>query len=234
MFFDLNIKGNSYENNLKLAIEASKYGWDHINFSYNQNKFNEALEFKEDLQENLDINIDYTLEIASNNTNEIRKIAKKFRDEVSCISVIGGNLKVNRAVLENVKLDILSRPYLGRYDCGLNQVLAKEAFNNNVAIEICFEDILKSYLVYRAKVIANIKDIYVLYRKFNFPLILSSRAESIFDIKTTKDFTSVFMATGLSEDEINNSFITAKNILEFNKNRKHMILKGVREVIDET
>ena len=42
------------------------------------------------------------------------------------------------------------------------------------------------------------------------------------------------MATGLSEDEIDNSFIAAKNILEFNKNRKHMILKGVREVIDET
>ena len=36
MFFDLNVKGNSYDNNLKLAAEASKYGWDHINFSYNQ------------------------------------------------------------------------------------------------------------------------------------------------------------------------------------------------------
>ena len=44
MFFDLNVKGNSYDNNLKLAEEASKYGWDHINFSYNQNKFAKALE----------------------------------------------------------------------------------------------------------------------------------------------------------------------------------------------
>ncbi len=32
MFFDLNVKGNSYDNNLKLAMEASKYGWNHINF----------------------------------------------------------------------------------------------------------------------------------------------------------------------------------------------------------
>ena len=36
MFFDLNIKGNSFENNLKVAEQASKYGRDHINFSYNQ------------------------------------------------------------------------------------------------------------------------------------------------------------------------------------------------------
>ena len=59
MFFDLNVKGNSYDNNLKLAAEASKYGWDiYINFSYNQNKFANALEFEKDLQENLDIGID--------------------------------------------------------------------------------------------------------------------------------------------------------------------------------
>ena len=32
MFFDLNIKGSSLENNIKLANEASFYGWDHINF----------------------------------------------------------------------------------------------------------------------------------------------------------------------------------------------------------
>ena len=233
MFFDLNIKGKSYENNLKLATEASKYGWDHINFSYNQNNFDDALSFKKDLQDNLDISIDYTLEIASNNLNDIRKIAKKFRDKALCISVIGGDLKVNRGVLENIQLDVLSRPYLKRYDSGLNQVLAKEAFENNVAIEICFEDILKSYLTHRAKIIANIKDIYVLYRKFNFPLILSSRAESIFDIKTTKDFSSVFLSTGLTQSEIDKSFITAGNILEFNKNRDSMILKGVREVNNE-
>ena len=233
MFFDLNIKGKDYENNLKLAIEASKYGWDHINFSYNQNNFDDALSFKKDLQDNLDISIDYTLEIASNNLNDIRKIAKKFRDKALCISVIGGDLKVNRAVLENIQLDVLSRPYLKRYDSGLNQVLAKEAFENNVAIEICFEDILKSYLTHRAKIIANIKDIYVLYRKFDFPLILSSRAESIFDIKTTKDFSSVFLSTGLTQSEIDKSFITAGNILEFNKNRDSMILKGVRKVNNE-
>ena len=39
MFFDLNIKGSSLENNLILANQASEYGWNHINFSYGQNDF---------------------------------------------------------------------------------------------------------------------------------------------------------------------------------------------------
>ena len=235
MFFDLNIKGSSLENNIKLAAEASKYGWEHINFSYNQNDFQNALDLKEDLSENLEdvISFDYTLEIKSTNIDEIRKNVNRFRSKALCISVVGGDLKVNRAVLENVKIDVLSRPYLKRYDSGINHILAKEAVYNNVAIELCFKDILRTYLAPRAKVISNFRDIYTLYRKFGFPLILSSRAESVFDIKTTHDFISVFKQTGLTDDEIDKSFKTAEDILEFNRNRDNLIFRGVRRVDDE-
>ena len=236
MYFDLNIKGAGYENNIKLASEALKYGWNHINFSYNQNDFLNALEFKEDLNSNFDgeIDIDYTLEIKSNNVSEIRKIVRKFRKKSSCISVIGGDLKVNRAVVENIQIDILSRPYLKRYDAGINQVLAKEAVQNNVAIELSFNDILKSYLTHRSKILSNFNDIYTLYRKFDFPLILSSGSKSVFDIKTPHDFKAFFIQSGLNESEVDKSFMTASDILEFNKSRDKMILKGVRRVDDET
>lgn len=232
MFFDLNIKGNSLENNLKLAKQASQYGWNHINFSYNQNDFSDALNFKKELIEELseEISIDYTLEIKSNNINEIRKLTNKFRNKSNCISVVGGDLKVNRATLENIKIDVLSRPYSRRFDSGINHVLAREAVKNNVAIELCFKDVLKSYLSYRSKVISNFKDIYTLYRKFDFPLILSSGSESIFDIKTAFDFIAFFKQTGLTDNEILKSFNTSSDILEFNKNRDSLILKGVRRV----
>lgn len=235
MFFDLNIKGSSLDDNLKLAIEASRYGWEHINFSYDQNDFKQAQEFRDELSDNLEniIDFDYTLEIKSNNVNEIRKIVRKFRNRASCISVVGGDLKVNRAVLENVQIDVLSRPYLRRYDSGLNHVLAKEALRNNVAVELCFKDVLKSYLAPRSKVISNFKDVYTLYRKFDFPLILSSCAESVFDLRTAPDFIAFFTQTGLTVSEIEKSFMTAKNILNFNENRKNMILTGVRRVDDE-
>ena len=235
MFFDLNIKGSSLENNIKLANEASFYGWNHINFSYNTNDFLNAVDFKNDLENSLDgiIEFNYTLEIKSSNINDIQKSVNKFRKKASCISVVGSDLKVNRSTLENIKVDVLSRPYLRRYDSGLNHVLAKEAVKNNVAIELCFKDVLKSYLSHRSKVISNFKDIYTLYRKFDFPLVLSSRAESVFDIRTTHDFVAFFKQTGLTDAEINKSFETSSNILEYNKNREDLILKGVRRVRDE-
>ncbi|WP_406535732.1 ribonuclease P protein component 3 [Methanobrevibacter sp.] len=235
MFFDLNIRGSGFEDNVQLANEASRYGWSHINFSYNQDDFKEALELRKDLENNLHdvIDFDYTLEIKSTNINEIRKLTNKFRSKASCISVVGGDLKVNRLVVEGMRVDVLSRPYLRRYDSGLNHVLAKEALNNNVAIELCFKDVLRSYLSHRSKILSNFKDIYTLYRKFDFPLILSSRADSVFDIRTTQDFISFFKQTGLNDVEIAKSFETSKDILEFNKNRDKMIFRGVRRVDDE-
>ncbi len=230
--FDLNIKGNSYDENLILAIQASEYGWKHINFSYTNNDFKNALTFKKDLKNELKdiIEIDYTLNIESNNVSEIRKIVRKYRNKSSCISVLGGNLKVNRDCLENIQVDVLSKPYLKRYDSGLNHILAREAKNNNVAIELVFNDILKSYLSHRSKILANFRDIYKLHRKYEFPLILSSGAESILDLRTVKDFEAVFTQTGLTSLEVENSFKTAENILEFNGDRKNLILSGVKVV----
>lgn len=229
---DLNVKGSSYDKNIILAMQASSYGWKHINFSYNQKEYDDALSFKNDLKNYLKdfIEIDYTLNIKSTNPSEIRKIVRKYRNKSSCISVLGGNLKVNRTCLENIQVDVLSKPYFKRYDAGLNHILAKEAKENNVAIELVFSDILKSYLAYRSKILANFRDIYKLYRKYEFPLILSSGAESVFDFRTVKDFKAVFTQTGLSNLEVDNSFKTASRILEFNKDRKNMILSGVKVV----
>ena len=230
--FDLNVNGSSYETNLKLAMQASYYGWKHISFSYSPDEFDEALSFKKDLKDNLEdfIDIDYTLSIKSGNSSEIRKIVRKFRNKSSCISVLGGNLKVNRNCLENIQVDVLSKPYFKRYDSGLNHILAREAKDNNVAIELVFNDILKSYLVPRSKNLANFRDIYKLHRKYEFPLILSSGAQSIFDIRTVMDFKAVFKQTGLTDLEVEKSFETAADILEFNKDRKNMILSGVKVV----
>lgn len=229
---DLNIKGSSFDKNIILAMQAFNYGWKHINFSYNQDEYEDALSFKKDLKNNLKdfIDIDYTLNIKSSNPSEIRKIVRKYRNKSSCISILGGNLKVNRTSLENIQVDVLSKPYFKRYDSGLNHILAKEAKENNVAIELVFSDILKTYLAHRSKILANFRDIYRLYRKYDFPLILSSGAISIFDIRTVEDFKAVFTQTGLGNLEVENSFKTATNILEFNDDRKNMILSGVKAV----
>ena len=245
-FYDLNLRGQNYENDLALIKEANKFGWDYLNLNYSYADFDESIQYLDDLNEelsNIDFNETYRIKktnfdyakvsmginILSSNSNEIRKITNKYREKSNYISCLGGDLKINRFVCENYKIDVLSRPYYKRRDSGMNHVLAKEAAKNNVAIELCFRDILNNHLRYRANVIASFKEILMFHRKFKFPLILTTDSKSLYDIRSTRDIVAFFKSIGFNDKEIYNGFYYyPKEILDFNHERKNMIVRGVK------
>ena len=245
-FYDLNLRGQNYDNDLALIKEANKFGWDYLNLNYSHDNFEKALEYKDDLTEELlavDFNQTYRnkktnfehaeismgINILNANSNEIRKIINKYRNKSNYISCLGGDLKVNRSVCENRRIDVLSRPYYKRKDSGMNHVLAKEAKKNNVAIELCFRDILNNRLKYRARVISSFKEIMMFHRKFKFPLILTTDSKSIYHVRSTRDIAAFFKSVGFSDEEIYNGFYYyPKKIVDFNKERQDMIVNGVK------
>ncbi|MDR3291597.1 MAG: ribonuclease P [Methanobrevibacter sp.] len=229
IFHDFNLRGRSLQSDSQIINEASRLGWNHLNLVYDLNSF-KNFNYKDDLIENIpnNLTLDFTLEL---NPNEIRKNLTKFRKKVKLISVLGGDTKINRLTCENRFVDILSRPYFKRYDSGLNHILVKEAIKNNVAIELCFNDILKSYSSYRSKILSNFRDTIKLYKKYEFSLIVSSRAESLFDIRSPRDMISVFKSLGLNEKDIENVFHNyPKNMVDFANQRGKMVVLGVKEI----
>lgn len=240
----MNLRGKNYQNDLALIKEAYKFGWDYLNLNYSADYYNEALSYKDDLIEEIlsfdkngtyrnkynddSIGISMGINIQNANSNEIQKITRRNRDKAFVISALGGDLKVNRSVCENLKMDVLSRPYYKRRDSGMNHVLAKEAARNNVAIELCFADVLHNHLKYRANLISSFKEILMFHRKFKFPLILTTDSRSIYDIRSTRDITSFFKSIGFTDKEIYDGFYYyPKEIADFNSNRKNMIIQGV-------
>jgi len=240
-YYDLNIRGHSYESDLRLILEANRLGWTYVNLIYSPDMYDLALKYMEDLEEKLDnivkianlkkTEFEFGVEINVRNPSDVRKNSRKFRDKTKFISVFGGNSKINRIACENIQIDVLSRPYFKRIDCGINHVLAKEAFKNNVAIELCFNDILSSYLSYRARILSHFREIIKLHKKFKFPLVITTGSSSIFDIRSPRDISAIFKSIGLNEDEIKsclNSY--PENIVSFNNDRKDMVVLGVKEI----
>lgn len=240
-YYDLNLKGNSYDYNKKLILEAHRLGWDYFNLLFSPEKYEEAIEYKDDLIAELKdilienprnkIGLEFGIEINPKNQNELYKLSKKYRNKTKFISVLGGDLDINRAACENRQIDALSRPYLKNRSCGINQVLAKEAVRNDVAIELCFNDILSSYLSYRAKIMGHFREIIKLHKKFEFPLIITSGTSSIWDVKSPRDISAVFKYLGLSEYQfINHIQKYQENIIDFNNERENMIVLGVKKI----
>lgn len=243
-FYDLNIRGQNFNNDLKLIKETLKFGWNYLNLNYSPEYFDKALDYKDDLINKAFVNKyedvlnsnDFDVSMGINisnpkNPNALRKVVNKFRNKTQYLSCLGGDLKINRAICENNRIDVLSRPYYKRHDSGMNHVLAKLAVKNNVAIELCFRDVINQHLKYRANVIASFKEILKFHRKFQFPLILTTDTKYIYDIRSTRDIVAFFKAIGFTNEEIYNGFYKyPKEILDFNKDRKNMIIQGVKVV----
>lgn len=233
IYYDLNMGGSEFKKDLSLINEAYRLGWNHINLLYSIDDYENSLKYRADLVKEVSVfnnfNIGFGLKLKVNKPNEIRKYIGKYRDEVDFISVIGGKNNINRSALENYQVDVLSKPYFKRSDCGINHVLAKEAVKNNVAVELCFKDVLSNFLSYRAKLISNFRDIINLQRKYKFPLIVTSGAEDIFDVRAPKDISSFFKVIGLNDDELDDVFYKyPKSLIDFSRDRKNMIYQGVR------
>ncbi|RBQ22922.1 Ribonuclease P protein component 3 [Candidatus Methanobinarius endosymbioticus] len=239
--YDLNIKGNSYNCNKELILEAHRLGWDYFNLLFSPESYEKAIKYKNNLRDEIEdiiinnlrnkIGLEFGIEIHPKNQNELYKLTKKYRNKTKFISVLGGDLGVNRGVCENIQVDVLSRPYLNLPSCGINHVLAKEAVKNYVAIELCFNDILSSYLSYRSKIMAHFREIIKLHKKFKFPLIITSGASSIWEIRSPRDISAIFKYLDLFEDEFNNTIQNyPQKIIEFNNERENMIILGVKKI----
>ena len=220
MFFDFHV------HNIQLADEAKRLGYNGIAIIQSSKNYNKQDNID---QSNPDFNIFSGVEIYAKNPDDLRKKVQKFREHNDVIIVNGGDLKINRAACEDPRVDILAHPYKNRRDSGINHILAKKASKNNVAVELSINQVIKTRLSFRAKILSQFRQILKLQRKFKFPLIITSNAYSIYDLRTPEDITAFAGCLEMAPDEIMSSLSkNPMNIIKRSKIRKNVIVKGAR------
>jgi len=142
------------------------------------------------------VGMEIFLGFEARNMKELRRLTN-FRKSFDILLVKGGDLDLNREAVENPEVDILTHPEYGRYDSGLNHVLAKLASKNTVAIEVNFRGILFASRYIRSKILKNIKQNIMLVKKYNTPLILCSGAFSHFEMRDYYSMVSMAVQLGL-------------------------------------
>jgi ribonuclease P/MRP protein subunit RPP1 len=140
--------------------------------------------------------IEIFLGFEARNTHELRRLAD-MRRMFDVLLAHGGDLKMNRAAVETKEVDILTHPEHGRYDCGMNHVMAKLAKENDVAIEINFREILMSTKKTRSHVLANMRTNIELAKKYKMPIIICSGAISHWELRDPLCMSSMTEQLGL-------------------------------------
>ncbi|NYB53032.1 MAG: ribonuclease P [Methanobacteriaceae archaeon] len=182
-------------------------------------------QFKQDKQLSVLIGV----EILAKNPSDLKKQVQKFRKRSDVILVHGGDLKVNRAATEDPRIDILCHPYRSRYDAGINHVLATKAAENQVAIELNLKYYLLTRPNQRHRVLSQFRSIVKLHRKYKFPVIITSGAESIYDLRNPRDVIALASCFGMTKNEANEALSTTpQKIIDRNRIRDQVIVQGVR------
>lgn len=140
------------------------------------------------------------IELVEENPSKLHSLIGKFRSSTDVLIVHGGSETVNRAALENPRVDILNHPAFDK-SSGLNQVLAKAAAENEVAIGITLRPLLHSRGSRRIRMLSDLKANLELARKYDVSLVLCSDAISCFDLRSPMETLAFAEVCGLEEDE---------------------------------
>ena len=217
-WFDLCVRTADLKETLPLAKEL---GWNGIGWLLPV----EAAELKAGRIEAPDV---FTGALVKEHTKEgMRKSVRGARKAVELVVVAGGNPEINRAACEMPEVDILLHPWgsaisvMGpkgqsglRSDSGMDNVMARLAAKNGVAIGFGFNEMLRSNKRARVQLMANMLEAAGLVRKAKAPFVLTSEAREPSDIRAPGDIASFGRILGLPENGIKDALsdrIAAEN-----------------------
>jgi len=144
--------------------------------------------------------IEILLGFEARSTQELRRLAG-MRRMFDVLLAHGGDIAMNRAAVETREVDILTHPEHGRYDSGMNHVMARLAKENEVAIEINFREILTANKKTRSRTLASMRDNIALARKYKMPIILCSGAISHFELRDPLCMASMAELLGMAPEQ---------------------------------
>lgn len=174
------------------GIAISDYALDKKDLKKLKNKISE-------LETDLDLHAGVKLK-AGDESNLLEKISK-FRNDVDVLIIHGGSIDINRAACGDSRVDILAHPELKRKDSGIDHVIAKKARDNNVAIQINIKQLLGTYGKTRSHILSHQKRNIELCEKFNVPMICSSGASSVYDMRGPRELASFPHILGMDIEE---------------------------------
>ncbi len=164
--------------------------------------------------------------IKTEKPDEMMKLVNRVRDKVLLVMVESRSYAVHRAVCENPKVDVLVSPERDRPDSGFDHICAKAAAENSVSVEISFRDILNSYRNKRVSILSQMRKNVMLCKKFNVPIVITSGARNVWEMRAGKELASVGNLLGLRLDE---SLASVESIPAaiLERNRRRSGLEGV-------
>lgn len=138
-----------------------------------------------------DVGIDVVdgIELAPTTRAEASGAIGHYRSQCELLMVRGGSPTLNRYVLEEPKVDVLTAPFAE--DGDLNHVLVRAAATNNVAIELRLEPVLRSQGSHRIRQLKRLRKAIELLLDADAPYVVSVAPTSHLELRSPRELTAL-------------------------------------------
>lgn len=130
---------------------------------------------------------------------------KRERNTHAVLSVQAGDNGFNRAVISTRGVHIL-RGIQSADKYAFDHVAARMAADNRVAVDIDLSPLIAGRGITRQRAMHRYRDILVLEQRFEFPIVLSSHARSILEMRAVREIAGICSLVGMDIPDIEKSF----------------------------
>lgn len=173
------------------------------------------------------------VELVASNPSKLHGLVGKYRSKVDVLAVHGGDEGINRAAVENPKVDVLLHPGTPK-GSGLNHVLAKSASDNNVAIAFDMASLIMLRGGRRVHTLSHFREMLMLARKYDVPFLLTNNASFCYELRAPREMMALTTLFGMERDEAVMALSeTPAEIIRRNRRGHNFICEGVEIVVDD-
>ncbi|AUX10323.1 ribonuclease P/MRP protein subunit RPP1 [Halalkaliarchaeum desulfuricum] len=164
------------------------------------------------------------VEVVPDSQTQVGGLASSVRERTVVLTVRGGNSGVNRAALEDPRVDVLSRPFGddgtgGDDDGDVNHVLVKAARDNDVAIEFDLSPVLRLSGGRRVRALGRLRKLRELIDHYGAPFVVSARPDSHLRMRSVRELSAVGSQIGFEPETIREGLERWGNIADRNRKR---------------
>ena len=154
------------------------------------------------LRESLPIDVVDAAEVVAPDPQHASGAVGNARTERTLVCVRGGTDALNRFAVEQPRVDVLTRPFVGNTDSDsdINHVLVKAARDNAVLIEVNLGPALRANGGRRVRHLDRLRRLKRLLDHYETPYVVSANAESHLQLRAPRELATVGEEVGLGAE----------------------------------
>jgi ribonuclease P/MRP protein subunit RPP1 len=182
----------------RLALTAGEYGFGGIVV---RNHGDSPASYDPDrLREAYDIDVVTGVEVRAEDPSRASGFVGNHRDDRTIVAVHGGTPRMNRFAVEQPAVDVLTHPMVG--DGDFNHVLAREAAENGVRVELSFRRVLRRDGGPRVQALRGLGKLHELLTHYDAPFVVSADPTSHLHVRAPRELVALGEQVGIPGGDI--------------------------------